>query len=187
MCAVRHKTPPEVLSELLQPLVIEVAEREILPRFQHPNVRKKADGSLVTDADLAAQEGIRQGLKSIWPDIPLLGEEMERSEQERILAKGEYWCLDPLDGTTNFTTGIPFFAVSLALIRNGRIVSGVVYDPLRHECFRADRGLGAYLNDTPLSLIDRGRDLSECVALVDFKRLGRDLVVQLASQPPVLP
>ncbi len=95
------------------------------------------------------------------------------------------WCVDPLDGTTNYAAGVPFFSVSLALLIQGRPLLGVVYDPVRDECFTAQKGRGAWLNDkalgtrslTPLSL-------ERSVAAVDFKRLSAPLAVRLATQHP---
>ncbi|WP_245831982.1 inositol monophosphatase family protein [Solemya velesiana gill symbiont] len=174
----------EIHSRDLQQLVVEVADKEIMARFLGVDVHQKTDGSLVTDADLAAQEAIRERLQARWPAIPLLGEEMEKSEQERVLDTGEYWCLDPLDGTTNYACGIPFFAISLALIRDGRIVLGIVYDPVRKECFRADLGGSAYLNDEKLRLPAQPQSLDQCVAIVDFKRLSRELTMRLAGGAP---
>jgi len=171
-------------SDVLQQLVVDVAEQEIMPRRQRVHARRKVDGSLVTDADLAAQDSLCRKLLERWPDIPLLGEEMSCEEQGAIQAKGEYWCLDPLDGTTNFANGIPFFAISLALVRKGRSDIGVVYDPNRGECFRADRGKGAWLNDQPLVLSSDVIGLDQCVALVDFKRLPKALTWRLAGGPP---
>ena len=74
------------------------------------------------------------------------------AEQQRLLASpgAGLWCLDPLDGTGNFAAGIPFFAVSLALICAGAVQAAVVYDPVRDECFSALRGQGAWLNGRPL-------------------------------------
>lgn len=174
----------EIDSGDLRQLIVEVAETEIMSRFQGVDAQEKQDGSLVTDADLAAQESIRRGLEERWPTIPLLGEEMTTSEQDAVLETGEYWCLDPVDGTTNYANGIPFFAVSLALIRGGEIVTGIVYDPVRNECFRADRGRGAFLNDQPLKLPDQKPQLEQCVAIVDFKRLPRALTMRLAESAP---
>ncbi|OQX31719.1 MAG: hypothetical protein B0D96_01290 [Candidatus Sedimenticola endophacoides] len=174
--------PPESAS--LQPLVKEVARQEIMSRYLRVASRRKSDGSLVTDADLAAQDAMRRHLSALWPEIPLLGEEMTHGTQQRIFSEGLYWCLDPLDGTTNFSNGIPFFGLSLALVREGRVTLGVVYDPVREECFRADRGGGAWLNDRPLRLSGAPLALAECVALVDLKRLSPSLVRRLAGGPP---
>lgn len=168
----------------LQQLLIEVAESEIIPRFRHAEIHHKADGSLVTDVDLHVQGCITRWLADHWPDIPLLGEEMPEDEQQALLEKGRFWCLDPVDGTTNFTTGLPFFAISLALVQDGISQLGLVYDPMRKECFRADLGQGAWLNDQKLNLTEAPELLSESLALVDLKRLTPQLVAELSNHPP---
>ncbi len=170
------------LCELLR----RVGDEELLPRLGCPGARLKADGTLVTEADLAAQRRIAAELAQRYPSIPLLGEEMTRSEQERLLA-GEtegIWCLDPLDGTSNFAAGIPVFAISLALIRGGRTELGVVYDPVRAECFHARVGVGAWLDTRSLGPAQGPSSLAECIAIVDFKRLEPLLAANLASHPP---
>jgi len=163
----------------LADLLRAVADAEIMPQFRRVAAVDKADGSLVTDADLAAQRRIAAALAERWPDIPLLGEEMEAAEQARLLERGTYWCLDPLDGTSNYACGFPGFAVSLALIRAGRVELGVVLDPLRDECFTARRGAGAWCNGSPLAPFAPGDALGDCIAVVDFKRLPKARVAAL--------
>lgn len=172
--------------DVLSGLVTEVADAELLPRFRHVRATAKADGSLLTEADLAMQQVLMTALAQRWPDIRLLGEEMDAGMQQRLLAaSGEgLWVLDPLDGTSNFVAGLPLFGVSLALIRDGRVVIGVVYDPVSRECFSAAEGQGARLNGESLQLDCRRTDLADCVALVDFKRLPERLACRLASAPP---
>lgn len=167
-------------------LIIEAAEQEILPRFHQIESQKKADGSLVTEADLAVQHRLIKRLHVIHPEIPLLGEEMQPEQQARILADSPagFWCLDPLDGTSNYVAGMPCFATSLAYIHEGVVRIGIIYDPLRKECFHAVRNKGAWLNGAPLQLEHSPRALQACVAMVDFKRLSAQLAVQLATQPP---
>ena len=111
---------------------------------------------------------------------------MSASEQEALLADADtpLWCLDPLDGTSNFAAGIPCFGISLALIRGGAVELGIIYDPLRDECFSARRGHGARLNDTPLQAQDTGIELKRAVAVVDFKRLAPPLRRRLVEAPP---
>ncbi|MDH5182088.1 MAG: inositol monophosphatase family protein, partial [Gammaproteobacteria bacterium] len=92
-------------------------------------------------------------------------------------------CLDPLDGTSNFAAGIPYFAASLALIREGRVVLGLVYDPVRDECFSAIRGEGVWLNDAPL-LPAGNLPIQPGIGIVDFKRLPAELAARLAVSPP---
>jgi len=148
--------------------------------------REKRDGSLVTAVDEALQTALTGALAQRWQQFPLLGEEMDVAEQRRLLDEhaGGVWCLDPLDGTTNFATGLPFYSVSLALMVNGRAVLGVVYDPQRRECFSAAAGEGAWLDGKSLSLMEDAAVLRDCVGVVDFKRLDKALAARLAQAGP---
>lgn len=167
-------------------LVREAALEELLPRYQQVAHTFKADGSVLTEADLAMDRRLRETLAAHWPDTAFLSEEMEPAEQEALLANSTQplWCLDPLDGTSNFAAGLPFFGVSLALIANGQVLAGVIYDPVRDECFSALRGQGATLNGRPLQAESTGLSLSRSIALVDLKRLTPGLRSQLAVKPP---
>lgn len=98
---------------------------------------------IVTDADLSSEEYITKMMKRSFPDDSILCEEGSNIDKQ-----GERkWIVDPLDGTTNFAHNYPFFAVSIALEDKGRIVLGVVYDPLREELFSAEYNMGARLNN----------------------------------------
>jgi len=170
--------------EALQQLVIRVAREEILPRFNHVTGHDKADGSVLTEADLVAQTRLQEGLAEL-SDLPLLGEEMEASEQQRLLSESDgLWCLDPLDGTSNFASGLPFFCTSLALIRHGRPLLSVIYDPIRDECFSARRGEGAWLNGQTLYSHSDVTELSKAIAEVDLKRLPEALASRVAAEHP---
>ncbi len=169
----------------VQSLVISTARTELLPRLTHVSRQAKADGSFVTEADFAMQERLTAHLQAQWPHIRLLGEEMPTAEQTRLLAERQpLWCLDPLDGTSNFAAGIPYFAVSLALIHEDRVVLGVVYDPVRDECFAAAEGTAVTLNGNPVQLGRADLALHQSTAVVDFKRLSASLVTRLATAPP---
>jgi myo-inositol-1(or 4)-monophosphatase len=129
---------------------------------------------------------LRTELAKHWPDFPMLGEEMDEATQRGLLRSdaGGLWCVDPLDGTSNFAAGIPFFAVSVALFKNGQAEAGVVYDPLRRECFCAMRGVGAWRNDERLLARNPNISLAQTTALIDFKRLDAPLTRRLAEHPP---
>ncbi|MET0049783.1 MAG: inositol monophosphatase family protein [Candidatus Thiodiazotropha sp.] len=172
--------------EKISSLIRDAAIEELLPRFRNIGSQYKSDGTLVTEADLAVQARVGEQLKQAYPHIPLLGEEMTADEQARIMLEADdgYWCLDPLDGTANYVAGMPCFATSLAYIRNGQVIMGVIVDPLRDECFTAVKGQGARLNNRSLQLDCSLRELKSCVAMVDFKRLGHPLASRLATQPP---
>jgi myo-inositol-1(or 4)-monophosphatase len=167
-------------------LVRSTAQQELMPRFERVSYSDKQDGSLITEADLAMQHSLCEQLLGRWPDIKVLGEEMEVTEQEKLLQQAEegLWILDPLDGTSNFATNIPFFSVSLALLQQGEIVQGIVYDPVRDESFSAVQGEGAYLNQQKLSLANMVSVTNIVTAIVDFKRLTPELANKLITNPP---
>lgn len=170
----------------LQNLIRTAAREELLPRFAKIGHSYKADGSVLTEADLAMDRRLRQELATHWPDIRFLSEEMEPQEQARLIQDSErpLWCLDPLDGTSNFAAGIPFFGVSLALIEQARVTAGVIYDPCRDENFVAGRDQGALLNQQPLHGSVSTVELHQAIALVDFKRLAPGLRQRLSQEPP---
>jgi myo-inositol-1(or 4)-monophosphatase len=171
---------------VLEGLVRNAGREELVPRFASVSTTFKADGSLITEADLAVQRRLQAELAGHWPQYALLGEEMDALEQERLLVSpgAGLWCLDPLDGTGNFAAGIPCFAVSLALLRGGQVDAAVVYDPSRDECFSALRGQGAWLNGQGLSAPDSPARLQDAMAMVDLKRLPEPLILALARKSP---
>ncbi|OIQ91864.1 fructose-1,6-bisphosphatase/inositol-1-monophosphatase [mine drainage metagenome] len=163
------------------------AARDIFQRVQSGRQlsERKSDGSLLTATDIALQESISKILSSHFPDIPVLGEEMTEDEQAAILATGCCWLLDPLDGTSNFSHGIPVYSVSLALMQQGEVVAGMVYDPNRDECFHALKGQGAYLNQQPLCRRDdKPCELRHAMSIIDTKRLPTDLAIAIATENP---
>ena len=169
----------------LQEIIIPAAKEELLPRFARVARQHKIDGSVLTEADLAMQERVAGHLQQQFPDTVFLGEEMDAQEQRRLLQTDRpVWCLDPLDGTSNFATGIPYFCVSLALLQQGRVILGLVYDPVRDECFAADSAQHATLNGESLATVDTGLPLKQATALVDFKRLQPALATRLVSEIP---
>jgi myo-inositol-1(or 4)-monophosphatase len=170
----------------LEQIIRQAAQQELLPRFHHVAHNIKSDGSIVTEADLAMQQRMIDELQQRWPQIPLLGEEMSREEQQQLLDNSEegLWLLDPLDGTSNYAAGIPYFGVSLALMRKGEVVLAIIYDPLRDESFSAEKGEGAWLNGEKLIAPQATRPLTQGIALIDLKRLSPALAARVASQPP---
>ena len=144
-------------------------------------VRKKGPADLVTQADFASQEAVRQLVLDAFPEHCLLGE--EKTPSDAATDRAEYrWIVDPLDGTTNFVHGVPHYCVSLALERNGDLLVGAVYDPLLDECFSAAAGQGAWLNGRPIHTSEVSA-LSEALAVVGFppnvQRSSPDLVLFL--------
>jgi myo-inositol-1(or 4)-monophosphatase len=109
-------------------------------------VREKSRANLVTEADEASQAAIVSYLQRVFPDHGYLGEENLNRRQEGTSESESFWIIDPLDGTSNYVHGFPYFAVSIALYAQGRLQVGVIYDPTRGEMFAARAGCGATLN-----------------------------------------
>jgi myo-inositol-1(or 4)-monophosphatase len=115
---------------------------------QQQEVEHKGVVDLVTRVDRLSEQAIVDALRSAFPDHPILTEEGTSWADRSPLR----WIIDPLDGTTNYAHGFPVFSVSIALERDGQIVLGVVYDPLRDEMFAARKGAGAFLNGAEMNV-----------------------------------
>ncbi len=130
-------------------------------------VREKAHFDLVTDADLASQQAIREYLCGRYPEHQFLAEEDVDSQKRPSPEAPPTWIVDPLDGTTNYVHDCPLYCVSIGLQVAGELVVGVVHDPCRQELFRAGRGLGAWLGDERLSTSSTAR-LEEAMLATGF-------------------
>lgn len=145
----------------------------------------KTDGSIVTEADLAMQRALAIALAERYPRVSMLGEEDSEVEQNRVIQDSQdYWCLDPVDGTTNFHATVPLFSVSLGLISKGEVVLGVVYDPNRDEFFGAVRQQGFWINGEKVARPRQPDKLSRCIAFIDFKRLQSATSTSLVQDTP---
>lgn len=122
-------------------------------------VSRKGPGDFVSNADLKAEEVLFEELSHARPGYGFL---MEESGVHEGKDKTHRWIVDPLDGTSNFLHGIPHFAISIALEREGQLVAGVVYNPLTDEMFFAEKGTGAFMNDKRLRVAGR-RGLADAV------------------------
>ena len=104
--------------------------------------QKREEINLVTDVDIACQEKIISMVRERFPDDDIIAEEQPNTYE----GDGNRWIIDPVDGTTNYAHGYPFFCTSIAYEAKGRVVAGVVYNPIMNELFFAASGKGAYLN-----------------------------------------
>ena len=112
-------------------------------RLENLKVMSKGHNDYVSEADQQAETIIKEVLIKSYPEYKITAEESGSNE-----IKSEYeWFVDPLDGTTNFIHGIPQFAVSIGLCKDGKPILGVIYDPFKNELFCAEKGKGALLND----------------------------------------
>lgn len=136
---------------------------------QNLQVSLKGPGDYVSQADRKAEEIIYSELARARPGYSFLMEERGEVPGD----DGQHrWIVDPLDGTTNFLHGIPIFAISIALERQGQLVAGVIYNPAMDELYTAERGGGAFMNDRRLRVAAR-RNLSDAVVGTGIPHLGR--------------
>ena len=131
------------------------AARSLLKDFgevEHLQAATKSPGDFVSKADLRAEKIIREELEQARPYYGWVGE-----ESEEVIGKDptRRWIVDPLDGTSNFLHGIPHWAISIALEHKKEVVIGVIYDPIKDECYVAEKGNGAWLNEKRLRVSGR--------------------------------
>ncbi len=110
------------------------------------NIDYKGAFNIVTDVDRASERIVLDILNAAFPDFDILAEE----SGAHTGSSGRRWLIDPLDGTTNYTHAYPFFCVSIGFESDGEIMLGVVYNPISDELFWAEKGKGAWLNETPI-------------------------------------
>ncbi|MFC4077155.1 inositol monophosphatase family protein [Salinithrix halophila] len=157
--------------------------------------RKSSAHDLVTEVDKASEELVREMILSRHPDHAILGEEgvaagVEASKQalEEHRAYEALWVVDPIDGTTNFVHGFPFFCVSIAFARNQEVVAGVIYDPMQDDLFTAEKGKGAFLNGERIT-VSREKTLPESLLATGFptdargvRQVNTEAILKLAPQ-----
>src|SRR6202007_2407501 len=140
-----------------------------LGEIEHLQVSLKGPANFATLADKRAEEMLYTDLAKARPGYGFIGEE---GGQREGADKTHTWIVDPLDGTTNFLHGIPQFAISIGLAREGTVIAGVIYNPANDELYVAERGKGAFLNDQRLRVAGR-RKLNECVVACGLPHIGR--------------
>ena len=144
---------------------------------------KSTPTDLVSEADVAAEKLIREALSRARPDDGILGEEGSDSPG----TSGLRWIVDPLDGTTNFLFGIPQWCVSIAVEDGSGTLAGVVFDPMRDECWAAVRGDAATLNGAPLQRPQRAGGLAAALVCTGFGYDADVRAAQAASVTRLLP
>jgi myo-inositol-1(or 4)-monophosphatase len=140
-----------------------------LGEIENLQVSMKGPANFVSLADKRAEEMLYTDLNKARPGYGFLGEEGGNREGTD---KSHTWIVDPLDGTTNFLHGIPQFAVSIGLAREGQVIAGLIYNPANDELYMAEKGSGAFLNDTRLRVAGR-KQLNECVIACGLPHIGR--------------
>src|SRR6201995_4358074 len=140
-----------------------------LGEIENLQVSLKGPANFVSLADKRAEQMLLEDLTKARPGYGFIGEEGGIRAGDD---KTHTWIVDPLDGTTNFLHGIPQFAISIGLQREGAIIAGVIYNPANDELYIAERGKGAFLNEQRLRVAGR-RKLDECVIACGLPHIGR--------------
>ena len=140
-----------------------------LGEVENLQVSLKGPANFFTMADRRAEEMLYEDLTKARPGYGFVGEEGGLREGQD---KSHTWIVDPLDGTTNFLHGIPQFAISIGLQREGTMIAGVIYNPANDELYLAERGKGAFLNDQRLRVAGR-RKLADSVIACGLPHIGR--------------
>jgi myo-inositol-1(or 4)-monophosphatase len=151
---------------------VRKAARAILRDFgelENLQVMRKGLADFVTKADLKAEKVLREELVRTRPHYGFVMEEGGVIEGPD---KSHRWFIDPLDGTINFMHGVPHFAVSVGLEREGHLVAGVVYNPVTDDMFTAEKGQGAWHNERRLRVSGR-RDLADALVATGIPHRGR--------------
>jgi myo-inositol-1(or 4)-monophosphatase len=120
---------------------------------------KEGLNNLVTEVDVACEKLIMDTIRSKFPDHFILSEETGEIKTDSAFK----WIIDPIDGTVNFAHGIPICCVSIGLEKNGEVIMGAVYNPFMEEFFFAEKGKGATLNDSPISVTQKTDVFASCL------------------------
>ena len=129
-------------------------------------VKKKGPSDFVTNADFKAEKIIIDELKKAKPNFSILSEEVGFKKNKDT---DNTWIIDPIDGTINFLHGIPHFAISIGLLSNNEIKSGLIFDPIKNEMFYAEKNNGAFFNNERIR-VSKKNELSECLFATGGKK-----------------
>ena len=151
----------ETILHLAKTLAIE-AGKEIMARRFNLEISMKPDHSVVTDADIASDNIIHQGVQKHFPDHSYLSEESGLDEKDSDFI----WIVDPLDGTQNYAKELPFFNISIGVKQHDQMVVGVVHSPVLNETFWAVKDQGAYLNGKKIIVSDQ-TDADKSIIILD--------------------
>lgn len=169
------------MQQLLQEVIVLVKEvgefiRSEAQNFDESKIEYKGKNDLVSYVDKEAEKRLVQGLDELLPGSGFIAEEGTSKHQSDTYN----WIIDPLDGTTNFTHGLPIFAISVALVKRKELSLGIVYDVMKDECFHATKGNGAYLNHVPIH-VSQVKSLEKSLLATGFPYYNFDQMKQYLS------
>lgn len=158
--------------------IAEAAAIEVMPRFKKllpSEIHAKAPNDMVTVADQAMEQRLGPLLVAMIPGATVIGEEAAAADAtllDRLKGEGDFWIIDPIDGTANFIEGRPHFATMVALLRGGRLMQGWIHDPVAGETAFAIRGGGAWAGKRRLTVAKSPTNPAELVGTLHGGSLG---------------
>ncbi|KKR46877.1 MAG: Inositol-1-monophosphatase [Parcubacteria group bacterium GW2011_GWB1_40_14] len=156
--------------EIARKLIVQASAelRDIYNKGDIVRENKDIDGSIVTYADKEIENFLVEGIKKYFPNDIIIAEEGSGGANDIFSAKDKFiWFIDPIDGTRNFVSGIPFFAISIGLMEDESLKFGIISEPLQENVFYAERGKGAFKNDVPMRVMP-GDDMDENLIILGF-------------------
>lgn len=168
-------------NERITDLVRHIARQEILPRFKNlevDDINAKSPGDLVTIADIEAEKALTAALLNICPQAVVAGEESIAETPDlldAVIAAEQGFLIDPVDGTNNFVKGDDRFALMLTELRRGQAVAAWIYMPVRDQMIAAEKGAGAYLDGTKITITHRDFDPSTMTGAAHINRFPENL------------
>lgn len=148
-------------AQVVANILRDAAQAEILPRFRgeiaHGVRQKTSSFDLVTDADEAAEAAIEAALRREFPDCAVIGEEATSHDATLLDTLSEFdlaFVIDPVDGTKNFSSGLPLFGVMAAVLRRGEVIAGIILDPIRDDWAISVAGEGAWIESNTGQLLN---------------------------------
>lgn len=161
--------------DLAKKLAVEAGKQAYEMQKDLSEIKEKDPKDIVTEADLANDKLIREEILKAYPDHGLLTEEDENINEESDFK----WIVDPIDGTVNYSRGIPIWGISIGLEYKGEIVVGVVYMPVFNDLYYAEKGKGAYCNDKKIS-VNAVSELTKSMVLLTSRNIGSNKEKQLS-------
>ena len=159
------RTVPDLISSVSN-LLREAAETCVLPVFgkREANSEEKSPGEWVTEADKAGEAFLAPALRSLITDSLVVGEEAASADPmvlDQLTDDGIVWLIDPLDGTSNFASGLPPFAIMVALVRNGETAASWILDPITDRLSVSEKGSGSWINGERITVGEDSPELSD--------------------------
>lgn len=141
-----------MIREILEKAAKEAANSILIKRRDGFSIREKSYKDLVTDCDIASEKAITSVLEEAFPGSAFSSEEGGHTE-----GAGWLWVIDPIDGTHNFVFGLPYYAISIAGVRENKFIVGLIYLPETKDCFFAYKNKGAYMNGKKIRVSSRNK------------------------------